>query len=172
MSNLQSLSLHFAANRLNTFIDGNNLKKNLINYLTELNQFVFNIRSITNLSEQIHFPSNNDIQRTLTNLTESEIISCVDYFTKENKAQCHIYSYPYTLTYYNDITNNFSGGLFKCVREISLFDERPFEHEFFIRIAHAFPFLKILSLTNREAQKQKLLHNDKYSIIEYPHLTE
>jgi hypothetical protein len=43
-----------------------------------------------------------------------------------------MYSYPYTLTYYDDISNNFPGGLFKCVREISLFDERSFEHEFFV----------------------------------------
>jgi len=41
----------------------------------------------------------------------------------------------YSLTYYDNITNNFPGGLFKYVVEISLYDERPFEHEFFLRIS-------------------------------------
>ncbi len=52
------------------------------------------------------------------------------------------------MKHYNDITNSFSGGLFKCVEEISLFDERPFEHEFFIKISQAFPFLKKLTVSN------------------------
>ncbi|CAF1050282.1 unnamed protein product [Rotaria sp. Silwood1] len=50
----------------------------------------------------------------------------------DESAQCHFYSCPYTLRYYHNITNSFQGGLFKCVCEVSLFDERPFEHEFFI----------------------------------------
>jgi hypothetical protein len=56
--------------------------------------------------------------------------------------QCHIYSYPYEWKCYKNITNNFPGGLFKCVYEVSLFDERPFEHEFFLQIAQSFPFMK------------------------------
>ncbi len=43
------------------------------------------------------------------------------------------------MKYYKNIINSFPGGLFKYVREIFLFDERPFEHEFFIQIAQAFP---------------------------------
>jgi hypothetical protein len=69
--------------------------------------------------------------------------------------QCHIYLYPYTLTYYHNIINHFPGGLFKCVGEISLYDERPLEHEFFVRITQAFPFITKLSLSNRKAQKLK-----------------
>ncbi|CAF3783010.1 unnamed protein product, partial [Rotaria sp. Silwood1] len=33
--------------------------------------------------------------------------------------------------HYDTITNNFPDGIFKCVRKILFFDERPFEHEFF-----------------------------------------
>ncbi|CAF4007548.1 unnamed protein product, partial [Rotaria sordida] len=90
--------------------------------------------------------------------------------------QCHIYSCPYTLTYYDDITNNFPGGLFNSVEKVRLFDERPFENEFFIRISQAFPFLKRITIVNRKPQnfKQEQQLNDntqKSSNIEYSHLT-
>ncbi|CAF1055678.1 unnamed protein product [Rotaria sp. Silwood1] len=163
--------------RYRTFIDGNNLKKDIINRLPQLNKFVFNIQSIISLQNKIHLLSNEEIQRTFTNFIYNEVISCVDYFLKEKTGQCHIYSYPYTMKRYYNITNNFPGGLFKCVRQISLFDENPFEHEFFLRIAKSFPLMKKLSLSNLKRPKRKQ-HiklknvNEKFSIIEYRHLTE
>jgi hypothetical protein len=75
------------------------------------------------------------------------------------------------LRYYDNITNSFLGGLFKCVREVLLFDERPFEYEFFIRIARAFPLLEKLSVMNRTRQNQKSTNNNEHlPIIEYLHL--
>jgi hypothetical protein len=32
------------------------------------------------------------------------------------------------------VTNNFPDGIFRFVNKVSLFDERRFEHEFFLRI--------------------------------------
>jgi hypothetical protein len=61
----------------------------------------------------------------ITKLICNQVISCVNYFSEVVGGQYHIYSYPYTLKEYNNITNNFPGGLF---------DERPFEHEFFLHI--------------------------------------
>ncbi|CAF1559615.1 unnamed protein product, partial [Rotaria sp. Silwood1] len=92
------------------------------------------------------------------------------------EGQCLIYSYPYTLKEYNNIANNFSGGLFECVREISLFDEQPFEHEFFLLIAESFPLIQKLTLNNLKPQKNKQCPKSKddkqdFSIIKYPHLT-
>ncbi|CAF5155236.1 unnamed protein product, partial [Rotaria sp. Silwood1] len=89
---------------------------------------------------------------------------------------CHVYLYPDQLKYYNIVTNNFPGGLFKCVREITLEDEHPFEHEFFLRIAQSFPFIKVLSIKNFEPQNNKLCKeskndNENFSIIKYPNLT-
>jgi len=121
------------------------------------------IRSFFHVSNQTHLLSNEDMQQTFENLGENRIISYVDYF-----------SYPYVWNYYRDITNQFPDGLFTCVREVSLFDERPFEHEFFIRIAEAFSLLEKLSVHNRTPQQQQQLINNKknLSLIEYPHLTE
>ncbi len=153
--------------------DGNCFKNDIINHLLRLNKFIYNIRSLFRATDQTDLPSNEDIHRTLKDLGGNEIISYVDYFPDERSVQCHYYSYPYTLKYYDNITNKFPDGLFKCVRQVSLFDERPFEYEFFIRISQAFPLLEALNLCNRKAQEQKLINNNQdLSIIKYPHLTE
>jgi hypothetical protein len=56
-----------------------------------------------------------------------KLFSCVDYFQESRYVQCHIYLYPYKIMHYENITNNFPGGLFKYVRMVSLFDELPFD---------------------------------------------
>ncbi|CAF2688120.1 unnamed protein product [Rotaria sp. Silwood2] len=181
MSNLESLALYLMViNRhiKERFIDGNDSKENIINHLPRLEKFAFNIHSRTIFFNQIYLPSNEDIKNTFASFKDNQIISCVDYSQNKKTGQCHIYSLPYTTKYYKNITNNFPGGLFKCVREISLCDEHPFEHDFFIRIAQAFPYLKKLHLTNRQSQQYKQYQSSKdtkskeYSIIKYSHLTE
>ncbi len=169
MSNLKklALNLHIDCREIEVFVDGNNLKKNIISHMPRLNDFVFNIRSIISLHNQMYLPSNEDIQRTFTSFKNHQVISRVDYFSKDKSGHCHIYTYPYTMTYYENITNNFPGGLFKNVYDIELLDERSFEHTFFIRIAQAFPFLKYLTISNRHPQNDK---TQDVSIIEYPHL--
>ncbi|CAF4569152.1 unnamed protein product, partial [Rotaria sp. Silwood2] len=171
MSNLEKLALYLAIDYNETFIDGNYLMKNIISYMPHLNEFIFNIRSIISINNLTYLPSNDDIQRSFIRFDNHKIISCVDYFPNQEIGQCHIYSYPYTLIYYENITNNYPHGLFNCVKMVELFDERPFEHEFFIRITQAFPFLEDLTITNMEAQQQKSDDNNRhFSIIEYPYL--
>jgi hypothetical protein len=175
MSNLEKLALYLLIECQERFIDGNNLKKNIVSHMPKLNDFVFNIRSIISLDNQMHLPSNEDIQRTLTGLKSHQVTCCVDYFSNDKSGHCHIYTYPYTMIHYENITNHFSGGLFKYVQTVRLFDERPFEHIFFIRIAQAFPFLKYLTVSNWQPQNDKQHQksnddNQHFSIIEYSHL--
>ncbi|CAF3712841.1 unnamed protein product [Rotaria socialis] len=134
-----------------------------------LNQFTFDICSIIQPANQIKIPSNGDIQDTFKNFKNNQIISDTNYFPEANECHCHVYSYPYTLTYYHNITNNFPGGLFKYVRQVSLYDEYPFEHDFFLRIAQSFPCMEKLTVFNRKAQTND---NQEWSIIECLHLTE
>ena len=138
-----------------------------------MNKFTFNIRSLFHVFDPTDLLSNEDIRNSLIGLQMNEILSYVDYSVNQRDGQCHMFSYPYTLEYVDDLTNRFPNGLFECVREVRLFDERPFEHEFFLRLAQAFPALEILSLSNEAAQEQKLISNDQgLAKIEYPHLTE
>jgi hypothetical protein len=120
--------------------------------VTQLLMVIFkkiNIGSFVRLNNPRNLPSHEDIENTCRNLNNI-IISSVAYCSQTNLLYCHVSSFPYTWTLYHNITNDFPGGLFKCVREISLRDERPFEHDFFLRIAQSFPFIKNLSLHNYE----------------------
>ena len=173
MSNLEELQLHIVTISDEKIIDGNDLKKNILNYMPQLNHFGFNILSHVPFDNLDYLPSNADIQKTLNDL----IMSRIDFFPSISRGQCHIYSYPYKIPYYNYVTNNFPGGLFKHVYEVSLHDERPFEHEFFLRIAQSFPLMKKLTLYNKESQKNKQCYGSKrndpdLSLVKYPHLTE
>jgi hypothetical protein len=176
MLNLEKLDLTLTVFPNNKFIDGFELKKDIINHMVQLNKFTFNIRSCIQCSNQIDLPSNEDIQYTFRDFND-RIISCVDYFSMDEEGYCHIYSYPYKLNFYKNITNHFPGGIFECVREVSLFDEHPFEHEFFLRIAQSFPLLEILTLSNEKPQNNKQCRESKndnqhLSIIKYSHLTK
>ncbi|CAF3357466.1 unnamed protein product [Rotaria sp. Silwood2] len=127
--NGQEVGLQFL-NISDSIIDGDILKKDFINHMPRLNKFTFNISSLVRLDNPRNLPSNEDIKNTFKNFNNI-IISSVDYFSQPNLLYCHIYSYPYTWTFYHNITNDFPGRLFKCVRRISLRDEHPFEHDFF-----------------------------------------
>ncbi|CAF3894576.1 unnamed protein product [Rotaria magnacalcarata] len=172
MFNLEELSLYVKICDKNTFVDGNDFKKNILNNMSRLKKLQFYIRSTTGVLNQINIPTNEDIQYTFKDFHNNHIISYVDYFTDTQRGQCHIYSYPYTLNEYYKITNNFPGGLYKCVTKISLYDERPFEYKFFLRIAQSFPYLKELIIENMKPRNDKPKSDDNQNlpIIEYPHL--
>ncbi|CAF3361660.1 unnamed protein product [Rotaria socialis] len=96
-------------------------------------------------------------------------------FCEKAYSQCHIYSYPYKWEVYNNITNNFRGGLFMSVTKVLLYDEHSFEYEVFLRISKSFPFMRELTINNRKAQNKKQFiksNNDDQilPIIEYPNL--
>ncbi|CAF4970892.1 unnamed protein product [Rotaria sp. Silwood1] len=175
MTNLEELGLYFTADDNETFIDGNNLKKNILNRMSQLNQFSFDIRSVIFINNEMNLPSKEDIQQTFIDFQYMKIISCVDYLLEYKQALCHIYSYPFLMRRFEDITNNFPGGLYPYVRFVSLYDDHPFEHEFFIRISQSFPFMEKLIINNRYAQNQKesyklMNDNSNLSIAKYYNL--
>ncbi|CAF3912848.1 unnamed protein product [Rotaria magnacalcarata] len=63
MSNLEKLGLYLTL-YVETFIDGNNLKKNILNHISQLNQFTFDIHSLMLINNTMNLPSKEDIQRT------------------------------------------------------------------------------------------------------------
>ncbi|UJR23761.1 hypothetical protein I4U23_026738 [Adineta vaga] len=171
MSNLERLSLFIAINNDTKFVDGNYLKKNILNFLSKLDQFQFSITSHIRSLMHINLPLTSDIQQTFLDFQTKNIISYVDYFPESDRGQCHIYSYPSQTTYLNSITNKFPGGLYQYVRKLSLFDEKPFEHEFFLRIGKSFPSMEILSVNNKKPQNCKD-SNENLSLIQYSTLRE
>ncbi|CAF4754119.1 unnamed protein product [Rotaria sp. Silwood1] len=154
MMNLEKFDLEFLMYRNKGFINGNDFK-DIINNMPKLNKFTFNIRLFNHHPDQINIPSNEDIQYTFNDFKNNQIISCIDYYQEKRYSYCE---------------------LFKNVYRVSVFDERSFEHEFFLQIAQSFPFMKELTIVNGEPQKNKLYRklnneNQDLSIIKYPHLT-
>ena len=174
MSNLEQLGLYIEVSCDERWIDGKHLKENILNPMKRLNDFQFSITSHIYYLMHLNFPSTRDIQQTFIDFPSKNIISYGDSFRESNKRQCHIYSYPSEMTYFSNITNRFPGGLYKYVRVVSLFDEKPFEHQFFLRIEKSFPFMEKLCVNNKKAQSGQQ-SNDIYqdlSLIQYSSLRE
>ncbi|CAF1515547.1 unnamed protein product [Adineta steineri] len=133
MINLEELHLNIIVKCNDKYFDGDILKKNILIYMPRLHKFTFSIYSIINHNDQINLPlTKKYIRETFKDLFfNNQIISCIDHFQEEGFIQCHIYTYPYKSYFYSNITNDFQDGLFLCVTKVSLFDERPFEYEFF-----------------------------------------
>ncbi|CAF4354321.1 unnamed protein product, partial [Rotaria magnacalcarata] len=176
MVNLEELDLHLVVHCEKRFVDDYNLKYNIINHLFQLNKLLFNIRSCLYLNDQVYSLPNEDCQHSFNDFKNNKIISCVDYFPDFKHDQCHIYTYTYRAKTHEYITNNFPGGLFKYIREVSLYDDRLFEHEFFVKIAESFPFMEQLTIYNRKPQKNKFYEQSNYdnqhlSPIQYSYLS-
>lgn len=171
MSNLQELHFSLFISASKTCIDGKHLQSNIISYMPLLKRFTFNIHSMTHFDDQTPKISNEYLQETLKDFLKEKILCSVDYFQRRKLCQFHIYCLPHQVTIYEDLTNNFPGGIYRSVRRLTLFDEYPFEHEFFLRISQSFPFLQELSVNNSRRQNAKQTRrNEDFQIIEYPRL--
>jgi hypothetical protein len=98
----------------------------------------------------------------------------VDYYDPY-KMICRVFSLPFKFHRLEHIGNNIPNIIFNSVTHLKLWDKNAFKHEFFIRLARAFPFLQNLSIWNikpafLEIPEYHLRHKDWCSIIEYPHL--
>ncbi|CAF4681581.1 unnamed protein product, partial [Rotaria sp. Silwood1] len=174
MLNLEKLGLYIMTYVKERFIDGNSLKEDILYHLTKMKHFDFDIYSNIYMENQLNFPSKEDIQQTFKDFPCTKVISCVDYIHKRKQVQCHVYSYPFLMEFYEQITNNFPGGFYPYVRIVSLYDVHPFEHEFFLQISLAFPLMSRLTLINYCSQnsKQSIDINQNFEIIRYYHLIE
>ncbi|CAF1468314.1 unnamed protein product [Adineta steineri] len=169
MIHLEELDLNITVQHCEKFIDGDILKKDIMVHMPHLYKFTFNIYSTITYHYQTNFPLNEYIEKTFKSFSNNQITTCIDHW--ESYSQCHIYSHPYHWKIYHHITNNFPDGLFNSVTQILLFDEHPFEYEFFLRISRSFPFMKQLTIVNRKAQQIKSNNDNQIlSIIEYSNL--
>jgi hypothetical protein len=76
------------------------------------------------------------------------------------------------MTDISTISYGFQGGLYRNVRFLYLSDRiYPFKHEFFLRIARAFPLITHLTvLNNRILDNVDENNNQRTSIVEFHHL--
>ncbi|CAF3356227.1 unnamed protein product, partial [Rotaria sp. Silwood2] len=174
MSNLEELSLYIHILGGPTFISGTHLNNKILNHMPRLHTFSFYFASenvVTNSAIRI---SNSDINQTFTNIKHRQIASLIDYDSCRNVI-CRVFSLPFKFNRLTNITNNIPNIVFNSVTHLKLRDKYPFKHEFLIRIARGFSFLKSLSINtvlapNWRANECHLQHTDWCSIVEYPHL--
>ncbi|CAF4263237.1 unnamed protein product [Adineta steineri] len=139
----------------NHFIDGFDLEKDIISYLSLLCEFRFHIRSVLP-----HAPHQNVNTIRQSFRRQQQCVDCVlDYFNN-SYGQCQIYSLPFTGTRLDFISNRFpifdDKNTFSNVTILLLFDDvKPFEDAFFRVIARALPYLKSLEVINRLEQQEK-----------------
>ncbi|UJR34349.1 hypothetical protein I4U23_021753 [Adineta vaga] len=57
---------------IDQFVNGNDLKMNIINYMPKLNEMHLNICSMISLNNEIYLPLNEDIQRSFEHPFENE----------------------------------------------------------------------------------------------------
>ncbi len=81
MCNLEERYLHLLINHNETFVDDNNLKNYIINYLSHLKKFQFNIHSFISINNQINLPRLNDTVRIVSVYRENTVpYYCAQYY--------------------------------------------------------------------------------------------
>lgn len=192
MSNLERLNLSFSIVDERLF-DGHHVKNEILIRLPRLTRLTFDIRLIVQiriasicLSKEKTMTTMNSIeaelkqiQKTFDDLQYPQVRSYIDYFLDRMECQCHLYTSPCQMSFYQCVSNKFPGGYYPHVRLVSLYDEHPFEHQFFLQLVQSFPLIEKLVLSNRNSQKgsnhdsNKSMRDDCHlPIVEYCHLIE
>jgi hypothetical protein len=172
MSQLEQLTLSLGVFQRTTFIDGTHLNNEILSQMSHLHGFIFDIVThivITNEDRK----SINDIRSTFI-----QDVDCYIDYLPNGQGRCHVYSLPFARGYFQNINNNFPGGIFMSVRTLSVSDYTcPFEHDFFKRISRSFPLLNRLTVFNTIQQNEKRArqsydYEQTSSIVEFSHLSQ
>jgi len=153
MSNLEELTLYLRILGGSTFISGTHLDNEILIHMPRLHTFTFYIISENAIADAAAIRiSNSDIEQTFTNiehkaLSDRPVTCMVDYF-EHYKMICRVFSLPFKFHLLEHIGNNIPNIVFNSVTDLKLRDTYAFKHEFFVRLARAFPFLKNLSIWN------------------------
>lgn len=170
MINLEQLKLFLNVSRPTTgSIAGMELSDQILNHLTQLRRFTFNIKtSFTVSTSNTLLSSNERVQRSFTGKHYQRVVARVYYDTNRNNDVCHIYSLPYDFEYFYNLDNCFPGGSFHKVRLVTMSDPSPFEVALFRTISHSMPHLERLTISNEHSPKCKQRLSTP---LVFPHLT-
>ncbi|CAF0787662.1 unnamed protein product [Adineta steineri] len=174
MINLEKLTLNLSFLFETTFIDPIYLLKQLTMHMLRLTSFNFYLGIQYNKNGLLPYLSNNNIKQNYVRIGNQEIL---DFVQNVNRTIVyHIFTLPFQFTRLLYVGNIFPSITFNYVIDLYLYDQVPFEHEFFLRISKAFPKLKRLCMLNsRPWSYETHISFDNviqpYEIVEYPHLS-
>ncbi|CAF3001264.1 unnamed protein product [Rotaria sp. Silwood2] len=117
MLNLEELALQLSVIRFeSTYIGGNQLYDEVLNYMPRLNKFIFNMyTNIINSCIGIDLPSTNDVRNSFINRGFQSIDTCADERLINNIGNCHFYSLSYQFSELLFMSSCFQGGKFDKV---------------------------------------------------------
>jgi hypothetical protein len=163
MINLKELILHITIDAQRNFIDGNNISNEILIHMPRLERIIFYIQTDIKRNNLIIHLSKDDIQRSFEKLIFKEVDCIINY--RYSLATCHVFSLPFMFKQLRCIGNIFPAIIFNHIKFLSVEDEIPFKHEFFVRLAWSFPSLEQLRIFNLRSQS-----SSSNMIIKYFHL--
>ena len=172
MSHLEDLTLNVHIFNGPTFVGGTDLDEEILVHMPQLHTFAFYIDCVNAITDSTIRVTNDQIERTFANGKYSQVAVMLDYFER-CKMICRVFSLPCKFSRLDEIGNNFPNIVFSTVTHVTLCDKEAFKHEFFVRLARAFPSLQNLSIWNLKPpswgfSQRHLL--EWPTTVEYPHL--
>ncbi|CAF1462450.1 unnamed protein product [Adineta ricciae] len=153
MINLKKLTLYLYTLRLKV-IDGIVLNENILCHMLNLDKFIFHICMFMPTCYTNDYVSTNHIENTFINWKYSQVGCSIDHLSNAT-SYCHIYSIPIQMTYLMYATKSIRNHYFPFLFDLTLYDTRPFEYDFFQWLSKAIPLLKYLTVDNFQAQVNK-----------------
>ncbi|CAF1175989.1 unnamed protein product [Adineta steineri] len=148
MKYLEKLTLYLRVQNRSTFIDKTHLENEILSYIPTLQLFTFYISTYNKTIDLFH---NMVAQQSTIYIKNQHVNSIINYISSWT-AVCSIFSIPFEFHRLQDIGNLFPNIIFNHVTYLLVQDIIPLNHEFFIRVARAFPLLKTLRVFNLESQ--------------------
>ena len=159
------LAIEVTGTGTNHFIDGFDLKRDIVSYMPHLRQLDFHIRSTLRHAPHV------ELDTIRQSFIEDRPVDCtLDYFNNQY-GQCQIYSLPFLGNRLDFISDRFPlfdiRNTFVNVTMLLLFDDvNSFETVFFERVTRALPHLRTLELFNQLAQEEKTTN-----LLEFSHVS-
>ncbi|CAF4757639.1 unnamed protein product [Rotaria socialis] len=170
---LEKLTFYLRIACPSVYIDPINLMNEFSVNTLRLHSFNFYLSTENNRNDLARYLSNNNVKQNYTNTRYQEVSNIVSFSV--NTATHHAFTLPFEFITLLGIGNIFPNIVFKNVSELSVYDVVPLEHEFFLRIAQAFPMLKrfyVTDLSLHSHNSNKSTDNvEPLQIVEYRRLT-
>lgn len=182
MTNLEELHLFLTISKRDTYsvVDGNDLKNNILNHLSQLKIFHFSIYTfIYQLNQDLiinekNYPTNRDLQQSFIDNQFGQVGSYIHDTLSKTIYQCHVYSLAFQLKIFYRLSCSFTSDIFIHVRTLAVNDFVTWDYHFFNKINQSFPFIETLMISNFFPQKNKsqLNNNSKqFPIVTFNRLT-
>jgi hypothetical protein len=158
MINLEDLKLDLILSRRgDRCMDAGKLSDHLLDHLSQLRRFTFDMRSLSGECTNHSSPPSSVLnQQSFCGKRYEQAVAMVhENAGCMNENVCRIYSLPYDFEYFFDLNHRFGGGPFQKVRLVTMCDEHPFEEALFRLISRDMPLLEQLMIMNDVPPKNK-----------------